>query len=462
MAQTYGVVLTLSTMIDNATLDTIQAFRSELYSCLVQRSDALFEILDTALTSGPVSSLAHLSLETTHRRGWGSLYAALANGKINVQALRELLADYRFASDSPIYAVDTSVWPRCDAKTSPDRGWYYHSSNHVSGHPVVSGWTYQFIVQLNLCRDSWTNPLDVKRVHPTAEANATAVEQIKALLGRQKDADVIPLFVFDAGYDPVKLTQGLEKYPVAILVRLRSDRCFYADPPVPVVKKSGRPRRHGAKFIFKNPLTWPVPTAEHHEEDSHYGTVRVRAWSDLHSIVQAHPSRGTAKAHGSRPVVRGTVILIEVSRLPAIARKPKQLCLWWHGPVTPDLSILWRAYIRRFDIEHTFRFFKQTLNWVTPRPRLPEQADRWTWLLLAAYTQLRLAKQYVVDVRLPWEQPLAPNRLTPNRVRRAFLRLLTLIGTPANPPKPCGRSPGRPKGRRSQPAIRHPVLKKTA
>jgi hypothetical protein len=46
--------------------------------------------------------------------------------------------------------------------------------------------------------------------------------------------------------------------------------------------------------------------------------------------------------------------------------------------------------VRRFDLEHTIRFAKQTLGWATPRPRHPEQADRWTWLVLAAYTQLRL------------------------------------------------------------------------
>jgi hypothetical protein len=39
-------------------------------------------------------------------------------------------------------------------------------------------------------------------------------------------------------------------------------------------------------------------------------------------------------------------------------------------------SLYWRAYIRRFDLEHTFRFLKQTLGWTTPRVRHPEQDDR--------------------------------------------------------------------------------------
>jgi hypothetical protein len=38
------------------------------------------------------------------------------------------------------------------------------------------------------------------------------------------------LFVFDAGYDLVKLQQGIEGSPCQLLVRLRAGRCFYADP----------------------------------------------------------------------------------------------------------------------------------------------------------------------------------------------------------------------------------------
>jgi hypothetical protein len=40
--------------------------------------------------------------------------------------------------------------------------------------------------------------------------------------------------------------------------------------------------------------------------------------------------------------------------------------------------------------------------------RTPEQADRWTWLVVASYTQLRLARTLVDDHRLPWERPANP------------------------------------------------------
>ena len=93
---------------------------------------------------------------------------------------------------------------------------------------------------------------------------------------------------------------------------------------------------------------------------------------------------------------------------------------------------------------------------------LPDQADRWTWLITAAYTQLRLARPLVADQRLPWEKPAKPNKLTPVRVRRGFRRLAATLGTPANPPKPSKAGPGRPKGTRRGPRTRHPAIKKTA
>ena len=162
------------------------------------------------------------------------------------------------------------------------------------------------------------------------------------------------------------------------------------------------------------------------------------------------------------PVVRGTVILVEVSRLPCETRKPKALWLWFSGDEEPDLDLLWRAYVRRFDLEHTIRFLKQTLGWTAPRVRHPEQADRWTWLVLVAYAQLRLAGAIVADRRLPWERPQLHRRLTPCRTLRGFATLLTVLGPPARSPKPCGRSPGRPKGRLSGRARRYPALKKAA
>src|SRR5215211_1790975 len=435
-------------------------FRTELHACFPRRTDALFELGDALLCAPAIPSLPHLSLEPVHQRGWGSVYAALARGRIDTEQLRDLLVSSLPDADPLVFAVDVTTWPRCDAECSPERGYYYHPSRHSAGQPIIAGWAYQWICQLGFARDSWTAPVDAHRLHPLEDTDQTAAAQIHALLERLPASGAVPLFVFDAGYDSAQLTLDLADAPAALLVRLRSDRCFYADPP-PAVRspKGGRPRRHGAKFAFADPTTWPTPTATLVCQDDQYGTVTVAAWSGLHPKQQRHPGHGS---RGPRPIVRGTILRVQVQRVPARTRPPKVLWLWWAGPGPLDLDLLWRAYIRRFDLEHTIRFAKQTLGWTIPRPRTPEQADRWTWLVLAAYTQLHLAREIAGDQRLPWERPRPQPRLSPLRVRRGFPRLLCALGSPASTPKPFGRSPGRPRGRCSGPSTRYPAIKKPA
>ncbi|MFL1433165.1 transposase, partial [Nocardiopsis sp. frass1] len=124
------------------------------------------------------------------------------------------------------------------------------------------------------------------------------------------------------------------------------------------------------------------------------------------------------------------------------------------------VDLIWRAFLRRFDLEHTFRLFKQTLGWTAPRVRSPEAADRWTWLVIAAHTQLRLARPVAEDVRRPWERAARPGRLSPARVRRGFRHLRPRVTCPAGAPKPSRPGPGRPPGMKNHgPAPRHEVGK---
>src|SRR6266487_112289 len=132
--------------------------------------------------------------------------------------------------------------------------------------------------------------------------------------------------------------------------------------------------------------------------------------------------------HGRPPAAAVSLGRATPAGLPLPQRPPP--------PVQTKLAMTGPAELVTCDqtIEHTVRLFKQTLGWTIPRPRHPEQADRWTWLVLAAYTQLRLAREVVADQRLPWERPRPQPRLSPYRVRRRFPRLLCALGSPASTP----------------------------
>jgi hypothetical protein len=444
-------------------IEALRAFRQEVYPLFGCRRDALFEALDAVLSAPPLETPAHLSLAPLCHRGWGSFYDALNAGAMDLARLERLVAASALSavleSEAPAwYAVEGSVWPRCAAETSPDRGFYHHPYRHSHGQPIVAGWNSSWLAQVPRRCSSWTAPLRVRRIIPGETLNLVAAEQIRSWLEQAPPShpSALPIFTFDAGYAPIHLSQALADQQVGRLVRWRAGRCCSADPTSH--PPTGRPRRHGAKVVCDDPTTWPTPTDSWTATDRQYGYVSLQTWARLQAVPQLHATRGTRQP---RPLVRGTLIRLEVERLPRPTKAPTPLWFWWDGPTPPDLAAVWQAYVARFSIEHTFRFFKQTLHWTAPKLRAPAAADRWTWLLLLAYVQLRLARDAVADVRLPWQPPLPPERRTPARVRRGFSHLLAHLGSPVCAPKPCGRSPGRPKGKRSPPAERFPAVKLT-
>ncbi len=362
--------------------EELRAFRQEIYTLFGCRRDALCELLDAVLSAPSIETPAHLSLAPSCQRGWGSLYDALNAGTMDLTKLERLVASYQLESPTTWYAVDASVWPRCDAEASPARGYYAHPYRHSHGQPIVAGGNYSWLVQVPARCSSWTAPLRVRRLIPGETINTVAAEQIRAWLRQAPPtapAGAVPIFSFDAGYDSVQLSLALANEPVGLLVRLRAGRCFSADPTTQPL--TGRPRRHGAKFVCADPATGHEPTEQWSCNDARYGRVCLRTWSGLHATPQNHATRGTRQP---RPLVRGTLIRLEVDHPPRPTKATEPLWFWWTGPHPPDLAELWQAYVARFSLEHTFRCCKQTLKWTMPKLRAPQAADRWTWLLLLA------------------------------------------------------------------------------
>jgi len=144
-------------------LATLVGFRQELHDCLFGWADAQFELCDAMLCApGPVASVPGLSLDPVFRRSHGSLYKALALGSIDTEWLRRTLAGYRPAKWPLVFAVDASTWARCDAETSPERGFHYSASKHSAGQPIVAGWSFQWISQLDWAPDEYSGV----SVHP--------------------------------------------------------------------------------------------------------------------------------------------------------------------------------------------------------------------------------------------------------------------------------------------------------
>src|SRR5579859_3170540 len=197
------------------------------------------------------------------------------------------------------------------------------------------------------------------------------------------------------------------------------------------------------------------------------GRWRTRRWSRDGRCGSSMGPTGRGQRQGPARIARGNTAASgrrarPVERLPNKKLPPRPLWLAWiGGPLPADLSVLWRWYLRRFTVEHAFRFFKQTLGWTTVRPRHADAADRWTWLIAAACWQLWLARPLVSEVRLPWEHPRPDGLVTPGQVQRHFTGILVRMGTPARAPRKRGKSPGRRKGQRPVPALHYEVARRT-
>jgi hypothetical protein len=158
--------------------DALHAFRHSLYGCLHRRGDALFELTNAILTADTtVPSPVHLSFQASHRRGWGSLYAALDRGRIDIEALQGLLAchpqSWKQNNKTPVSTPWTrACGPAATRSVAPySKGYYYHPSRHSAGQPIVAGWAYQFIAQIGFVRARvGPPPVDVARLRPAQDA----------------------------------------------------------------------------------------------------------------------------------------------------------------------------------------------------------------------------------------------------------------------------------------------------
>jgi hypothetical protein len=144
--------------------------------------------------------------------------------------LEQVAATHPLETPTAWYAVDASVWPRNDADTSPERGYYYHHKRPSHDESIIAGWNYSWLVQLPERCSSWTAPLRVRRMRPGENVNQVAAEQIRSFLRQRGAGKPCPTFTFDAGYDPVQLGVALAGEEVGVLLRWRGEADLLCGP----------------------------------------------------------------------------------------------------------------------------------------------------------------------------------------------------------------------------------------
>ena len=418
----------------------LEEFRQAAYKYLGRAHDATFELTDAILLTRNVYCLAELSLSPVFRRKWPSIYEALQDSRPQRQKLMQLYIKQIPAEERPLLAGDHTNWSRPDAVTLQERT-YEHSGTSIAGNkPITVGQGYSTIAWIPEKEGSWALPLRHERITSAESPISKAIWQLKQVC---KYLPVRPISLWDSEYGCAPFVLKSAKIPADILVRLRSNLCLWGEPEA--YSGMGRPKKHGDKFKLNEPTTWSEATSVLEVNDPKLGRVRVSLWKDLHFRQAA-----------TRPML---LIRIERKDAQGNIRVSKPLWLAWVGEEMPPLESVWCLYLRRFTIDHWYRFLKQRLHWTVPNFGTPKQSERWSDLMPLMTWELWLARDIVTDNPLPWQKSV--DKFTPGRVAQAIGGVFAAIGTPTSAPKPRGKSPGWQQGKKRHRKNRCPIVKKT-
>src|SRR2546428_6608481 len=422
----------------------LKQIREQIYESLERGADALFNLGDALLSESQAQSLPELSLAPFFERQWPSVYEALEDGCLNVEQVRALWVRVLLAEraeNEPIWiAVDTSNVERPNARTSADRTIIHVPNLPLVEKPISIGWAFSTVVLVPEQPSSWTPLLDQERVSSEQTAIEVAIAQLQALrplFGRRR-----VIILADRWYGTPQFLRACHELGYSVLIRLKSNRKLYR---VPVRRHPrGAPPKDGPLFQGKRAETHgPADEvwSEQHPTGSH---VQISRWSHLHFQQDRELDL--------------TVIRVERAAAKDTKRDPRVSWFVMLDAVIP-LSQIAQQYRRRFSQEHGYRFLKQELLWTRVHVRTPAQFERWSWLLVLVFNQLYLARELGQALHRPWECTDRP--VTPQQVRRVMPTILLQVSTPARPCQPRGKSPGRAKGFRPEPAPRFPVVRKT-
>lgn len=426
-------------------LNTLKAFRQQVYGCMEQRADSLFSLCDGLLSEPQARSLPELAHSPFFERQWPSVYAALADGKINVDQVQALcvrsVLEERPADAVVWIAVDATPEERPEAQTSEDRGYIHVSNLPLADKPISIGWMFSVVGLLPEQASSWTPPLDFQRISSEQTAVGVAIEQLRRL--RPLFGTRRVMVVADCWYGTPEMLRACQELGYSVLIRLKSNRKLYRKP----VRRftCGRPPQDGPLLQGTRPETQGDPSATWEATDQEGRVTRVSRFEEVHF-------------QQDRDLIL-SVIRVERTSARGTKRDPRVSWFLTLDDVVP-LEQVPQRYGLRFSEEHLFRFLKQDLLWLQARVRTPEQFVRWSWIVALAFLQLYLARPLGLHALLPWEAKGRP--VTPRQVRRVMPTLLVQLGTPVRPCQPRGKAPGRAKGFRPQPAQRYPVIHKTS
>jgi hypothetical protein len=431
------------------------------------------DLLDAICSGTLPRSVVEYSLSCFFRRDYNSLYKAIQEyqpekARLNQAQLAAPHLPEPQKRHFRLLGLDATPCPRIYAYKLGGRECVYQPNPIRGSKQITYGHQFSDLFELpereGTYAPRWVIPLDDQRASRDNQEEI-GIKQIRALL---KDPQLpyeqeLCVLAADCKYSTPTFLEALSDRPkLVIIVRARSNRHFSFQARVSRIGK-GHPLWYEKDFFLKDPTTWPEPD----EKISIPGVSRRRkpyrteiwAWHDLVMRGKCKPARIAMQKH---PFTLVRIVRYNEQNEP-IFKKPLWLIVMGEQRQKLSLTDICEAYQQRSDMEHFFHFGKQQM--LLDRYQTPETAheEHWWKLVHLAYLQLWIAKEYAVSQPYPWQRYLPQVKeklLSPTMVQRSFERIIRQFGTPAQTPKPRGKSPGRTKGkapgfREAQPILLH-------
>jgi len=443
------------------------------------------DLLDAMCSMPEAKSVVEYSLSPAFRRSYSALFKAIDATSLAEKGLAEAVIPYLPRPQKwpfRLLMVDVTPAPRPYAHTLKDRGMVYQPEVVKGKLPVTIGHEYSTVAagleeEAGLT-PSWVLPLLSRRVHSADDKEMVGAEQIDSLLQdkRLPFGRDLTVEVGDTSYSKPLYLHSHRKFPnLVTIARVRSNRTFHhqyvATDPAEESDNKGHPTWYGERFSLCDAASWTPPDETHSlHETSRRGKryrIEIRAWHNMLMTGHYKPQR--------LPMNEYPFTLVQVIRYDAEGKQACKHPLWLlvMGKRRHELTLLhiYQSYGCRFNLEHFFRFGKQKLCMATFQTPAVEREQSWWQLVHIAYAQLWMARHLAEALPRPWERnlPVMKRRLiSPTLVQRDFARIIRQLGTPAQPPKHRGYSPGRrrgtklPKRPRQKVVIKGPKKAKTA
>lgn len=456
-------------------------FRNSLSCLFPYRREVVINLIDSLSSNhGSANAAVSLSENDLFNYNYNSLYKGIntsffeENESRNEQVkLKQqlIIKSVNFNEDLPFHllAVDSTHLERSFSPTLIDREFIYKPSPIYNQKPITLGHRYSVLTYLTSDKNTqynWSIPLSTSRIDSCSTESKMATKQVKTLLDNcpELNQDKLLVIAADSYYSNQYFLGDLKREKnVVTLTRCRSNRVFFCLPEVDnnTKKRRGHPRWYGNKFDLKDEKTW-------HEVDKHFSRIIINQNNEIINLEIKCWNNLIMKGDKQQKMWQKPFRLLRITLKDYqgnLKFKPMWLIIMGERGDELNLFDCYRAYLRRFDIEHLFRFAKNKLllnNYYSPEV---EREKNWVELVFLSYVNLWAARNLAKQVTSDWQKYYhrkMPEQITPSMVQKDFKRIIHTFGGETPSPKVRGYSPGREKGIKLPPRLRYPMVKKTA